>query len=98
MSRTVSNLDNSIMNRAKGVSTKLNIIGMTVSEATPEVDKFLDNAELCHLSSVIIIHGMGTFALRNGIWSHLKKLNYVKSFREGGEGEGGLGATVVYLK
>lgn len=98
MSRTVSNLDNSIMNRAKGVSTKLNIIGMTVSEATPEVDKFLDNAELCHLSSVIIIHGMGTFALRNGIWAHLKKLNYVKSFREGGEGEGGLGATVVYLK
>lgn len=98
MSRTVSNLDNSIMNRAKGVSTKLNIIGMTVSEATPEVDKFLDNAELCHFSSVIIIHGMGTFALRNGIWAHLKKLNYVKSFREGGEGEGGLGATVVYLK
>lgn len=98
MSRTVSNLDNSIMNRAKGVSTKLNVIGMTVSEATPEVDKFLDNAELCHLSSVIIIHGMGTFALRNGIWAHLKKLNYVKSFREGGEGEGGLGATVVYLK
>lgn len=98
MSRTVSNLDNSIMNRAKGASTKLNVIGMTVSEATPEVDKFLDNAELCHLSSVIIIHGMGTFALRNGIWAHLKKLNYVKSFREGGEGEGGLGATVVYLK
>lgn len=98
MSRTVSNLDNSIMNRVKGVSTKLNVIGMTVSEATPEVDKFLDNAELCHLSSVIIIHGMGTFALRNGIWAHLKKLNYVKSFREGGEGEGGLGATVVYLK
>lgn len=98
MSRTVSNLDNSIMNRAKGVSTKLNVIGMTVSEATPEVDKFLDNAELCHLSFVIIIHGMGTFALRNGIWAHLKKLNYVKSFREGGEGEGGLGATVVYLK
>ena len=98
MSRTVSNLDNSIMNRAKGVSTKLNVIGMTVSEATPEVDKFLDNAELCHLSSAIIIHGMGTFALRNGIWAHLKKLNYVKSFREGGEGEGGLGATVVYLK
>lgn len=97
VSRTISDLDSTIMNRAAGV-TKLNVIGLTVAEALPEVDKFLDNAILSHLSSVIIIHGMGTFALRNGIWNHLKKLKFVKSFREGGEGEGSLGATVVNLK
>lgn len=98
VSRPMSNLDSSIMDRAKGASTRLNVIGMTVAESLPEVDKFLDNAVLCHLSYVIIVHGMGTFALRNGICAHLKKISYVKSFREGGEGEGGLGATVVYFK
>lgn len=96
-SRTIADLDSTIMNKAGGV-TKLNVIGLTVAEALPEVDKFLDNAILSRLASVIIIHGMGTFALRNGIWNHLKKLKFVKSFREGGEGEGSLGATVVTLR
>lgn len=98
VSRPMNSLDSSIMDRAKGANTKLNVIGMTVAESLPEIDKFLDNAVLCHLSYAIIIHGMGTFALRNGIWAHLKKISYVKSFREGGEGEGGLGATVVYFR
>lgn len=96
--RSTSSLDEAILHRAKAAVTRLNVIGLTVSEAIPEVDKFLDDAVLSHLSSVTIVHGMGTFALRNGIWEHLKKIRYVKSFREGGEGEGSLGATIVSLK
>ncbi len=93
-----SNVDQILMNRAAKGSSRLNVIGLTVADALPEVDKFLDDAILARLSQVTIVHGMGTFALRNGIWDHLKRIKYVKSFREGGEGEGALGATVVILR
>lgn len=76
----------------------MNVIGCTVSEAIPQVERFLDDALLTGLKTVTIVHGMGTFALRNGIWAFLKKQKFVQSFREGGETEGMLGATVVTLK
>ncbi len=75
-----------------------NVIGMHVDEALAVVDKYLDNAILHRASSVRIIHGMGTGALRKAVHSYLKKHSKVESFRMGGQGEGGLGATVVELK
>lgn len=93
-----NNIDQELLGRASKGSSRLNVIGMTVFEALPEVDKFLDDALVANIKQVTIVHGMGTFALRNGIWDHLKRLKFVKSFREGGEGEGALGATVVILK
>ncbi|MGZ4107808.1 MAG: Smr/MutS family protein, partial [Tumebacillaceae bacterium] len=50
------------------------------------------------MSVVHIIHGKGTGVLRNGIQEYLKSHRYVKSFRYGGEYEGGNGVTVVTLK
>ena len=71
---------------------------MHVDEALAVVDKYLDNALLNKASSVRIIHGMGTGALRKAVHAYLKRNVNVESFRMGAQGEGGLGATVVELK
>lgn len=85
------------MNKAMTFSPELNVMGMTVSEAIPSIDKFLDDACLTHMNKVTIIHGKGTGALRNGIHQYLKKQKHVKSFRAGEYGEGEYGVTIVEL-
>ena len=96
--RSGSSIDRILTDRAAHTTTRLNIIGMTVAEAIPVVDKFLSDAVMAHLSQVTIVHGMGTFALRNGIWDHLRRVKIVKSFHEAGESQGAMGATVVDLR
>ncbi len=82
----------------RSVATDLDLRGMMVEEALLEVDRFLDNAVLCHLERVTIIHGKGTGALRAGVQQHLKGHKQVKGFRLGVYGEGETGVTVVELK
>ena len=86
------------MTKSAYISPEVNLIGMTVDEALPVLDKYLDDAYLAHLSQVRVVHGRGTGALRNGVHSHLKKLKYVKSFRLGSFGEGDSGVTIVEFK
>lgn len=83
--------------RPKHVPLELNIIGLRVEESLPLVDKFLDDALLVHHKQVRIIHGHGTGALRSGVHAFLKTKKFIKDFRLGGAGEGGVGATVVTL-
>lgn len=83
------------MNKSMSISTEINLIGKTVDEAVPELDKYLDDAYLSHLPKVFIIHGIGTGALKNAVHSHLKRTKYVKEYRLGAYGEGGAGVTVV---
>lgn len=80
------------------VKTEINLLGMTVMEAIPEVDAFLDRAVLSGVKEVRIIHGLGTGRLRDGIRSHLNRHRNVESMRPGVYGEGGAGVTVVTLK
>lgn len=86
------------MSKSANIHPELNLIGKTVDEAIPELDKYLDDAYLAHLPQVTIIHGRGTGALRNAVHTHLKKTKYVKSFRIGGFGEGDHGVTIVEFK
>lgn len=85
------------ISKAMTISTEINVMGMTVDEATQELDKYLDDACLARLSKVTIIHGKGTGALRNGIHQYLKKQPHVKAFRPGEFGEGEYGVTIVEL-
>jgi DNA mismatch repair protein MutS2 len=80
------------------VSAELNLIGQRVEEALEESDKFLDRALLEGKQAVRIIHGFGTGRLRAAIREHLRKHPAVKSWRPGGENEGGDGATIAVLE
>ena len=86
------------MGKSFSVSPEINLLGKTVDEAVAELDKYLDDASLAHLSTVRVVHGKGTGALRSGIHSYLKRQKHVKSFRLGVFGEGDAGVTIVELK
>ena len=84
--------------KSKYVNSEINVIGLTVDEAIPLVDKYLDDCFMAKISPVRIVHGKGTGALRNGIHNYLKTNKCVDSFRLGTFGEGEMGVTVVNLK
>jgi len=80
---------------APGPEREINLIGRTVVEALPEVDRFLDRAVRAGWPEVRIVHGHGTGRLRAAIRSHLRGHPLGRRHRSGGPGEGGDGATVV---
>ncbi len=84
--------------KSASISPEINLLGKTVDEALSVLDKYLDDAYLSHLTSVRVVHGKGTGALRNGVHKYLKGLHYVKSFRLGEFGEGDAGVTIVEFK
>jgi len=89
---------NIAMEKAKSISTQIDLRGLTLDEALIKVDKYLDDTYLAGISRISIIHGKGTGVLRKGIIEMLKKRKEVKSFRPGNANEGGLGVTVVDFK
>ena len=86
------------MSKSISVSPEINLLGKTVDEAIPLLDKYLDDAYLAHLKSVRVVHGKGTGALRNAVQQHLKRVKYIKSYRLGEYGEGDAGVTIVEFK
>ena len=89
---------NKSISKSQSVSSELNILGLTVDEAIPIIDKYLDDCFIAKLSPIRIVHGKGTGALRNGVHKFLKSNKLVDSFRLGTFGEGEMGVTIVYLK
>ena len=79
-------------------SLEINIIGLTVQEALPEVEAFIDAAVISNLEEVRIVHGVGTGKLRAGIHDFLRKHRNVAEYRLGTYGEGETGVTVVKIK
>lgn len=87
----------STVSKTRTANSELNVIGLSVDEAIPLVDKFLDDCFLAKLKTARIVHGKGTGKLRQGIHSFLKKHKRVKSYRVGTYGEGEMGVTIVEL-
>ena len=82
----------------RDVSNEIDIRGMNILEAEPVVEGFLDRCRMSGLTTVSIIHGKGTGALRQGVHAMLRKDKTVESFRLGVYGEGETGVTIVTLK
>ena len=87
-----------IHKRNTNVGIQLDLRGERYEDAMLRLDKYMDEVLLAGYQTVTIIHGHGTGALRQGVHKYLKKNKHVASFRFGGAGEGGTGATVVELK
>lgn len=84
--------------KTTSVRNEIDLRGKMVDEGIFELENYLDRAVMNSYTEVYVIHGKGTGALREGILNYLKKCPYVKEYRIGGHGEGGLGCTVVTLK
>jgi dsDNA-specific endonuclease/ATPase MutS2 len=78
--------------------SQLNVIGLTVEDALPRVDKFIDQALLHGLEKVHIVHGVGSGRLGNAIGKYLQGHPGVRSFARGEGMKGGRGITVVELR
>jgi len=81
-----------------GATGEINVIGLTVEQASERVDKFLDEAALANVVRVRIIHGHGTGALRKGLGEFLRTHPLVESAEFESEEHGGKAITVVDLK
>ena len=86
------------MSKSMHISPEINLLGRTVDEALAELDKYLDDAYLAHLTTVRVVHGKGTGALRSAVHNHLKRIKYIKNYRLGEYGEGDAGVTIVTFK
>jgi len=79
------------------VSDELHLRHLTLDEALPKLDKYLNDAFMAGLYRVKIIHGKGTGTLRQAVRKILDKHPLVGSYRPAGYGEGGAGVTIVEL-
>ena len=84
--------------RESSATDEINVIGMTVEEATDRLDKFLDDAALANKGRIRIIHGHGTGALRKGIGAFLASHPLVEKHSFETEEHGGKAITIVELQ
>ena len=78
-------------------TTELDLRGLRADEALIRVEDFLDKALRDGFSSVRIIHGKGTGALRQAVRDHLTRHPLARSFEPEARERGGNGATLVEL-
>ncbi|PTQ51063.1 MAG: Recombination inhibitory protein MutS2 [Hydrogenibacillus schlegelii] len=76
---------------------EVDLRGMTVEEAREALDEVLDRALLEGRDRLVVIHGLGTGALKRGVAEFLRRHPAVKRFRSGEKEEGGSGVTIVEL-
>ena len=77
---------------------EVDLRGMDTVEAICVLERYLDEAMRANLSTVRIIHGKGTGALRAAVQQSLKKNKFIKSFRLGVYGEGEDGVTIAEFR
>lgn len=80
------------------ISSEIDLRGMNGEEAWTATDRYIDDAIVCRLGQISLIHGKGTGKLREHLRGMLKRDKRVAGFRDGVWGEGDTGVTVVTLK
>ncbi len=87
----------SIIN-AMEAQTRIDLRGMYADEAIIQVEQAITAAMNANITTLDIIHGKGTGALRRRIHDYLAGHPGVGAYRLGGLTEGGAGVTIVELK
>jgi DNA mismatch repair protein MutS2 len=72
--------------------------GMRVDDALDRLVESLDRAASDGRGQLLVIHGIGTGALRRAVREHLARSPYVARFIPGGPEEGGEGVTTAHLE
>jgi DNA mismatch repair protein MutS2 len=85
------------LERARSVASSLDLRGARVDEALDALRRYIDDAALVGLEKVLIIHGLGTGALRDAVRSEAASHPLVSGVRPGERGEGGDGASIISL-
>ena len=84
--------------KSAALASEIDLRGMDSVDAVCVLDRYLDEAMRSNLSSVRIIHGKGTGALRAAVQQSLRMNKYIKKFRLGVYGEGEDGVTIAEFK
>ena len=85
--------------KTKSLSPReLNIVGYRVEEALDLIDDFIDNAIGSKRTSIKIVHGFGTGALKKAVREKLRKNKFVREYHDGDYYDGGGGVTIVEFK
>jgi DNA mismatch repair protein MutS2 len=71
--------------------------GLRVDEAHDRLEAELDAACSAGAPRLLVVHGVGTGALRRAVREQLARSPYVERFESAAQGEGGDGATAVWL-
>ena len=90
-----TSMDSSISERKLNFKMELDVRGQRVNEALDNVMHYIDDAIMLNVSSVRIIHGKGTVALRDEIQRFLRATPGVVSAKDESVQLGGSGVTVV---
>ena len=80
------------------VASEVDLRGMDCVEAICVLERYMDEAMRSNASTVRIIHGKGTGALRSAVQQALRKNKFVKNFRLGVYGEGEDGVTIAEFR
>jgi DNA mismatch repair protein MutS2 len=83
---------------AAGGASRCDLRGLRVDEALDRVASALDDAASSGANRLMIVHGLGTGALRKAIREHLRDSPYVARFESADPREGGDGVTVAQLE
>lgn len=86
------------VSRPVGVPASIMVRGMTIDEALPMVEQYLDQAYRAGYDTVTVIHGRGEGILRREVQELCKRTPYIAEHNLGGPGEGGYGVTIVRFK
>ena len=84
--------------RAEATKNEVDVRGLTGDDAWFVIDRWLDEVCMTGFTTVTVIHGKGTGALRNALWQFFRRDNRIASFRMGRYGEGETGVTILEMK
>ncbi len=94
----ISNIVDEVRERKLNFSQEIDVRGMRADEALQAVSYFIDDAEIVGVSSVKILHGTGTGALRQLIREYLSTVPGVVRYKDEHVQFGGAGITIVDLE
>ena len=84
-------------NKRLNFKSEIDVRGMRGEEAVQAVSYFIDDATICGVRQVRILHGTGNGILRTLLRQYLSTLPVVESFRDEHVQFGGAGITVIDL-